>query len=238
MAFHIGLNKRNRLHFYSRFVFWAYLIAFKEFVAIGSLSHFRPLSCFALRTDLFEVQGFVSNQKPGFSGGIYRVGSWESFVVQQISRPFESLPPVFLFCTADFSSWCIRTCVEWKVLLLGLLSYGAGVSQLVLHREPFFCLASGLRFLCRLKNCGHDACLTIYPQLVWDVMIEHNLMNTPDLNACVESFDCNDFDSSGPQGSPMTLSSFWTSTIRLPFEIHTKTRSRDYPFWGSRGSHV
>jgi hypothetical protein len=37
----------------------------------------------------------------------------------------------------------------------------ASVSQLVLHREPFFFLVKGLRFLKRLKTNGHDASLTI-----------------------------------------------------------------------------
>jgi hypothetical protein len=38
---------------------------------------------------------------------------------------------------------------------------GASVSQLVLHRELFFFLVKGLRFLKRLKTNGHDASLTI-----------------------------------------------------------------------------
>ena len=74
------------------------------------------------------------------------------------------VPAVFLFCTADRSTWCIRVCVEGKVFFSGLSSDGAGVGHLVLHREPFFLLTNGLRFLFRLKNSGHDAPLTIHPK--------------------------------------------------------------------------
>ena len=42
----------------------------------------------------------------------------------------------------------------------------AGVSHLVLHREPFFFLTRGLRLLLKLKNRGHDASLTIHPNPV------------------------------------------------------------------------
>jgi len=149
-----------------RFVFQAYLIANEEFAAIGPSSDLRPLSCFAQRTVLYGIQGFVSNKNSCFSADLYRVGSGESFVFHQISRPFQSLPAIFSFCTADFSLWSIRTCVEWKVLFWGLLPDGAGVIQLVLHREPFFLLAQGLRFLFRLENCGHDASLAIHLMLL------------------------------------------------------------------------
>ena len=42
----------------------------------------------------------------------------------------------------------------------------AGVRQLVLHREPFFFLTRGLRFLYSLKISGYDAYLTIHPKIV------------------------------------------------------------------------
>ena len=38
----------------------------------------------------------------------------------------------------------------------------ACVTHLVLHREPFFFLAIGLRYLYRLKKRGYDASLTMH----------------------------------------------------------------------------
>ena len=129
----------------------------------GSVHESFSFSCFAQRTVLYGIQGFVSIKKYCFWGGFYQGGSWEPLVVHKVSRPVQSLPLVFLFCTADRSLWCIRVCVVWKFCFSGSFSDGAGVSHLVLHREPFFLLAIGLRFLFRLENCGHDVWLTIHP---------------------------------------------------------------------------
>ena len=48
----------------------------------------------------------------------------------------------------------------------GCSMVGAGVSDLVLHREPFFLLTIGLRSLYRLKNRWPGALLTLHPKTI------------------------------------------------------------------------
>jgi len=117
----------------------------------------------------------VSNKNSRFWGGFYRVGSWESFVVHKISRPLQSLPPVFLFCIANYSTCGIRVCVEWELFLFGwhwpgrfmrvfrfpqnLKSVSIAPSRfVVLHSELFYLWYKGL---CRMKSLVFRNCSLI-----------------------------------------------------------------------------